>query len=345
MPRRLRRLVVAVLLAAAVRGGAGEVALDVVTLAAPLDTADRTVAAPGARLVATAPTRLTGALALQPGAIGGLQATIVASSLRTTTADDWRTMGIAAGERRDPRIEFSARAGTPEERARFKVGGTDDDWDSFSIQWDGWLRIDQADTALALSSDDGARCWIDRDGDGAIGPGEWGDNGWGTGHGDVRSTVHQHLQPGVYRVRVQWEDGGGPNCCRLLWNANAGTPAAHGYVIVPDEAFANVATAEVAGSITVAGAVTGAGSVLRLIGGAQLATAPAVAAVEVADRAALAADCAMAAVALRLSPQAELSCAGHALAAARADGGTIALAGGSLALPAGRHAVAVQGPG
>ncbi|HYE08031.1 MAG TPA: hypothetical protein VEL07_21110, partial [Planctomycetota bacterium] len=203
---------------------------------------------------------------------------------------------------------------------------------------------------LATSSDDGSRVWLDRDGDGAVGAGEWGANGWGGGQGDTLRTVHDDVRAGLYRLRVQWEEGGGGNCCRLLWK-DPGDAAAPSTVaawrVVPDAAFAAAAIADVVGPVTLRGAITGPGSMLRLGAGALLATGPAVAALEIVGDVALASDIALADVTLATAPDARLSLAGHALTltGGGVERGTIALAGGALSLPAGSHGIDVEGPG
>ncbi len=316
-------------------------------LSAGEDATQRVIAPAPATLAATAATTLRGRVRLERIGQGFLVASVVPQSLRRLTRDDWREAGTVSGTRHDAGIDFTASAmGTAEERARFRVSGNDSDWDNVSIQWDGLLVIDRAGTDLATNSDDGSRVWIDLDGDDVVDPGEWGSNGWGSGQGATLGVVHRNLPVGAHHLRVQWEDGGGPNCCRLLWNhPDRGTPADPGWRVVPVEAFAPAADLTVTGPITVACEFTGSGR-LRLAGGARLAVVPDEVAVEVEDHASLGVDLDFAARTLRIGSQGALALAGHRLTCGRlSGGGTIDLAGGTLTLAGGSHDIAVEGPG
>jgi hypothetical protein len=48
------------------------------------------------------------------------------------------------------------------------TGGSDANWENFSVQWDGYVRATQAGERLATVSDDGSRMWIDINNDGTV---------------------------------------------------------------------------------------------------------------------------------------------------------------------------------
>ncbi|MBA3686028.1 MAG: hypothetical protein H0W72_12435, partial [Planctomycetes bacterium] len=309
------------------------------------DAVIRAIAPGRATLIAQAPTTLRGSLRLEHTGQGVLVASVVPVSLRQRSHDDFRELGLVSGTREDRVIDFATSAmGTPEERERFKVAGSASDWDQVSIQWDGLLAVNR-EVDLATTSDDGSRVWIDRDGDGQLQAGEWGSNGWSGGQGATTRVVH-HLQPGLYRMRVQWEDGGGPNCCRLLWNhPDLGTPTDGGWRVVPADAFAPAADLTVSGPVTIACPVEGRGR-LVLTEGARLASAPKDVDIDIDGRAGIAADLDLSTRTLCVHSGATCSLDGHALIARTIGGaGTIALGGGTLSLPAGAYGIAVDGPG
>lgn len=172
---------------------------------------------------------------LAPGVGMGLTASFVATSLRAVTQDDWRLTQTITGTRSDATINQPASAfGTGAERASFGIGGTDADWDNFSVQWDGYLRVITAGTNLSTRSDDGSRVWLDLNGNGTVDSGEWGSNGWGSGQGGTTRTVHSGLAVGTYRMRVQYEEGNGGNLMHLLWNDAANSAGTvDGIYVVP----------------------------------------------------------------------------------------------------------------
>ena len=144
--------------------GAETVRLDGTTreLAAGSDDTSYVVTPKGGSLIATKPVTCTGSIDLERAGAGGVTATVIATSLRGTTTDDWRLRNDIAGTRLDPTINLPTPAGgTPEERQRFHVSGNDGDWDSFSIQWDGLITIPTSGIEMATASDDGSRVWID----------------------------------------------------------------------------------------------------------------------------------------------------------------------------------------
>ena len=154
---------------------------------------------------------------LAPG--GGIPvASFVASSLRAVTQNDWRGNQTITGTRADQIIsQVDGAWGTPAERASFGIGGSDGNWDNFSVQWDGYLTVAAANTTLYTRSDDGSRVWLDLNNNDVIDGGEWGSNGWSTGQGTITRTVHASLAVGTYRMRVQYDEGTSGNVMHLLW--------------------------------------------------------------------------------------------------------------------------------
>lgn len=294
----------------------------------------------GGTIRATAPATISGAVTLDALGSGGLDATVIATSLRGVAEDDWRASRPIAGRRRDAQISFPSQApGTAAERAAWKIGGTDEDWDGFSFQWDGFLRIEHGGTELSTASDDGSRVWLDLDNDGKVDPGEWGVNGWGGGQGTTTRVVHRKLKPGIYRIRVQYEEGGGGNAMSVLWRTKGDT------VPVPAEAFRAAAMLAIEGPATLAAPVSGPGNLL-LRDGTRLGVAPQVASLTIEGHVALTADLDLTGVDLRFSTDAVLALDGHAVRlGAGLDTGTIDLAGGNLTLGAGRSALRLTGSG
>ena len=137
----------------------------------------------------------------------GIVGTYVNSSLRSNaTQSDWRATQTISGTRVDPGIDFDL--GDFGTRQTVGVtGGSDDDWNSFSVQWDGYLQVPQADSLLKLTSQAGSRMWIDLNNDGvfASSGAEFLNNGWGT-TGTTSGVFSAVIgNPGAYRIRVQFE--------------------------------------------------------------------------------------------------------------------------------------------
>jgi hypothetical protein len=88
--------------------------------------------------------------------------------------------------------------------------GTDDNWDGFSVQWDGYLSVYEL-MVFATASNDGSRMWMDFNGDGVFstsGP-EFINNHWGKGQTVTFSGNSDVIVPGSYRIRMQYEEGTG----------------------------------------------------------------------------------------------------------------------------------------
>lgn len=137
-------------------------------------------------------------------------------SLETVEApDDWRSSQTVSGTRIDPALAFTT-ATWGSRSALGLTGGSDADWNNFSVQWDGWLRVTQAGQRYATVSDDGSRMWIDMDNDGNFEADELLDNGWGLGQGTTIRDRSRALAVGAYRIRIQYYEIGGGNEFHLV---------------------------------------------------------------------------------------------------------------------------------
>jgi hypothetical protein len=144
----------------------------------------------------------------------GLVGSYINANLRaTTTPGDWRsTAGITvAGRRVDGRLSFTSNGWGARAPLRL-TGGTDANWDNFSVQWDGWIVV-RRPIRLATTSDDSSRFWVDLNGSGTFGtlPPEFVNNHWGRGQGPTRGDLSGIIPPGTYRIRIQYEEGDGGN--------------------------------------------------------------------------------------------------------------------------------------
>ncbi|HEY6227401.1 MAG TPA: LamG-like jellyroll fold domain-containing protein, partial [Verrucomicrobiae bacterium] len=144
----------------------------------------------------------------------GLVGSYVNSDLRSrSTQDDWRAAtGVTiAGKRIDSKLSFTSNGWGA--RAPLKLtGGTDANWDNFSVQWDGYVVV-RRPIRLATVSDDSSRFWIDLNNNGAFSTTapEFVNNHWGTGQGATRGDISSIIPPGTYRIRIQYEEGNGDN--------------------------------------------------------------------------------------------------------------------------------------
>ena len=143
--------------------------------------------------------------------VSGLVGSYVNESLRDISAtEDWRVSQTISGTRIDTILSFS----TGDWGARSDVGvtgGSDNDWENFSVQWDGYLHVTADGERLSLCSDDGSRMWIDLSGDQAFTEDELLDNRWGTEHGLICGDRSVALPAGTYRIRIQYEELYGGN--------------------------------------------------------------------------------------------------------------------------------------
>lgn len=137
----------------------------------------------------------------------GLAGSYFNETLRWSDEQDWLVVpGRTVTHRRvdDPAAFFLPSFG---KRPGGLTGGMEEDWDEFSVQWDGWLEV-RRPSILGLISDDGSRIWIDRNQDGRFenDAEEMLSNHWGNA-GIWRSPPTAVLSPGSYRVRIQYEEG------------------------------------------------------------------------------------------------------------------------------------------
>lgn len=137
----------------------------------------------------------------------GLVGSYVNTSLRgATAAADWRSTQTISGTRVDPNLGFSVNNWG----ARASVGitgGSDANWDNYSVQWDGWIKITSAGTQLQLRSDDSSRMWVDLNNDGTFQSTELFNNNFGVGQSLTTGMLTPALGVGNYRIRVQYEEG------------------------------------------------------------------------------------------------------------------------------------------
>ena len=166
--------------------------------------------------------------------VPGLIGSYVNQNLREhAEQDDWRNTQTISGTRLDLDLEFTELSwGTRSEVGL--TGGSDDNWESFSVQWDGFVEIITPGTRLATVSDDSSRMWIDINHNGVFepGPSELVNNHWGTPQATTRGELSPPLSPDVYAVRIQYEESSGGNVLRLV---SPPTPALRvGYVIPAD---------------------------------------------------------------------------------------------------------------
>lgn len=280
-------------------------------------------------------------IAFAPAA-GGLQASLVARSMRGLGEDDWRKLLPIAGTWTEPRIHHPDRAfAPPAERERWGVAGSDADWDQFSVQWDGWLRVQDGPVDLAARVDDSARLWIDRDRDGEPSLGEWNSRTLRPLPGGQPTVLQRSVPAGTYALRLQYEEGGGGNVISLLWR-RVGEAA---WTPVPALALAGLPCLRLDGPWTVRATFSGSGE-LAVGDGAVLASAPAAGRLSIAGRVRLAADLDLPGCVLALGEDAVLEVGRHRLrVASLAGGGRIALDGGELAVANGGSGPHLDGRG
>ena len=147
-------------------------------------------------------------------ATNGLVGSYFNSNLRSrATQDDWRSAAglVVGGKRIDRSLSFTSDGWGVRAPLRL-TGGTDANWDTFSVQWDGFIVVDRP-VRLATVSDDSSRFWIDlnRNGSFSATAPEYVNNHWGTGQGPTRGDLSPIIYPGTYRIRIQYEEGNGGN--------------------------------------------------------------------------------------------------------------------------------------
>lgn len=146
----------------------------------------------------------------------GLVGSYVNRSLeKTTEPEDWRATQVIAGTRVDTNLSFTTA--TWGRRAEVGVsGGVDTNWEDFSVQWDGYLRVSQAGQRFGTASDDGSRMWIDLNNNGVFEAEELQLNGWGRSQGVTGGERSPALPAGTYRIRIQYYEISGDNEFHLI---------------------------------------------------------------------------------------------------------------------------------
>ena len=168
--------------------------------------------------------------------VPGLRGSYIDQSLRDVSAiDDWRTSQAVAGSRVDRTINVTSAGAWGQRAGVGLTGGTDANWDNYSVQWDGFLRVLTGHVNLSTRSIGGSRLFVDADRDGAFDASpssdELVDNRWGTAvTAAADGPLSIALAPGVYPVRVQYEAGAGANTMQLT---SAAAPTVRVAYIVP----------------------------------------------------------------------------------------------------------------
>ncbi len=140
----------------------------------------------------------------------GLVGSYVNQNLRTQPPQsDWRGSYPISGTRIDSEINFGTLT-WGNLAAVGLTGGFDPNfgWENFSVQWDGYVKILTNDVMLATKSDDSSRMWIDvnQDGSFSTAAGELMDNNWGIPQAETLGTFSPPLAPGLYRIRLQYQE-------------------------------------------------------------------------------------------------------------------------------------------
>ncbi len=140
----------------------------------------------------------------------GLTGSYVNGSLRDYAAqDDWCESQTISGQRVDPLPGYTSKNwGDPVGG----IGSDAEDWDKFSVQWDGFLYVYEP-TRFTTISDDSSRMWIDLDGDGQFGvtSPEFIDNHWKQVQEWTTGPLSTVVAPGTYRLRIQYVEESGAN--------------------------------------------------------------------------------------------------------------------------------------
>ena len=148
----------------------------------------------------------------------GILGSFVNASLKDVDShDDWRTTQVISGTRVDETLNFESFDWGSQAEVGL-TGGYGRNWERFSVQWDGYIRILTDGTQLWTVADDGNRFWIDINHDGQFnssGP-EFINNNWGSVQLANRGPSTVPLDAGVYKIRIQHEDGRGTT----TWGSN-----------------------------------------------------------------------------------------------------------------------------
>lgn len=147
----------------------------------------------------------------------GLTGSYVNASLRTVDELDWRASQTISGTRIDPKVSFTRSEFGARSSVGVTGGASDDNWDNFSVQWDGYVVIPEDGVQLLTRSDDSSRFWVDLNRDGVFAAEELFDNGWGGNQALRSGEVTPGLSAGAYPVRIQYQEAGGGNEMHFEW--------------------------------------------------------------------------------------------------------------------------------
>ena len=90
------------------------------------------------------------------------------NGLQPTSSADFNATATRSGVRVDNPVNFPG-PGWGSRSAVGVTGGTDALWDNFSVQWEGYFKVDAGKRlVLATRNDDSARFWIDFNGNGTF---------------------------------------------------------------------------------------------------------------------------------------------------------------------------------
>ncbi|MBA2479750.1 MAG: autotransporter-associated beta strand repeat-containing protein, partial [Planctomycetes bacterium] len=244
----------------------GTIEVDTVVVETPIVVGRR-----GARIAARTQERTLASTIATPATADGLTASFFNESLRDQRHDDWRKVRTSVSNRSDGPLHFpyAVHALFPSADAQRQAGLAIDSGGAarYSVQWDGFVAVPSAGTRLSASTSDGCRACLDLDRDGTIAAGEWFQDAWGWGHDPPMMTnLGPELAPGVYPLRIQFEQVGALGGFTLLWD-DAGHSAAKvdGRAVVPAEFLTGVGAIEICGDhpLRLSGTLMGAAWLLK----------------------------------------------------------------------------------
>lgn len=153
----------------------------------------------------------------------GLTGSYYNETLRSVNEPDWTASRKRTGVRVDNPPNFPSGASWGARAPLGLTHGTDAEWHNFSVQWDGFLRVNRPLRIASRSTITGSRLWVDANQNGRFEAAELADNGWGTVKGASTGQLSKPLAPGMYRIRSQFEEGlAEPICEFVLFEATTG---------------------------------------------------------------------------------------------------------------------------
>ncbi|WP_411847344.1 LamG-like jellyroll fold domain-containing protein [Roseibacillus persicicus] len=146
----------------------------------------------------------------------GLEGSYVDSVVSATGEPDWRQTRTIAGTRFDKDLVFTSGAAWGDRSEVNLTGGTGAAWKDFSVQWDGYLRVNYP-LKLRTRSEDGSRMFIDYNGDKFLDiTTETVNNSWASNSGPPQNgDWSEQLAPGLYKFRVQYSSSTGQDYFEL----------------------------------------------------------------------------------------------------------------------------------